>query len=415
MLSELRVLDLTDERGFLAGKILGDLGADVIKVERPGGDKSRERGPFLKNGTGPECERSLPWLALNTSKRAVTLDYTSRRGREIFLQLVQRSDVVLESFAPGTLAEAELGFETLAAQRPGLIVCALTPFGQTGPYASHRGHDLTVVAMGGNAIQTGDPNRPPVRCTMPTSYYHAAPEAVLGILTALYSQDRPGGSQDRPGATEALFVDVSMQECQLASLITGAGQYALSPVLRKRTGALLGRTREIWRAKDGYISYGLRGGQTRISNLVATVKYMQESGAAPDWLVNYDWQAFNPNAMDERELEQLEEVFGHFFHSKSMRELYDQALERRILLAPCNDAREILEQVQLRDRNFFVSLDYPELGAVIEHPRFFALSSRFELGVRCRAPRVAEHNAEVFLELGLSEAELLTLEEQGVV
>ena len=98
-----------------------------------------------------------------------------------------------------------------------------------------------------------------------------------------------------------------------------------------------------------------------------------------------------------------------------MRELFDQALARRILLAPCNDAREILDQVQLRDRNFFISLDYPELGAAIEHPRFLALSNRFELGVRRRAPMIGEHNGEVFGELGITEAHLQTLRRQGVV
>jgi benzylsuccinate CoA-transferase BbsE subunit len=251
---------------------------------------------------------------------------------------------------------------------------------------------------------------------MPTSYFHAAPEAVLGILTALYAQ---GGSDVAAEKTmpesRALFVDVSMQECQLATLITGAGQYTLNPQLRGRSGAHLGRTREIWQAKDGYISYGLRGGQTRIPNLIATVEYMRESGAAPQWLLDYDWQQFNPITMEDAEIEQFEDAFGAFFRGKSMRELYDQALERRILLAPCNDAREILEQVQLRDRNFFVALDYPELGAAIEHPRFFALSNRFELGVRGRAPMIGEHNVEVFGELGIAESELASLHEQGVV
>lgn len=419
MLRDIRVLDLSDERGFLAGKILADLGADVIKIERPGGDPARDRGPFLKRAEGPERERSLPWLALNTSKRGVTLDYSSDRGREIMLALVATSDVVLESFAPGTLEQLGLGFETLAEHRPGLVVCALTPFGQTGPYADHRGHDLSVVAMGGNSSSTGDPSRPPIRCTMPTSYFHAAPEAVLGILTALYAQGsdsaRDNDSANPSPTPRALFVDVSMQECQMATLLTGPGQYAMNPVLRKRTGARLGRTREVWQAKDGYISFGLRGGTTRLANLIATVEYMRESGAAPQWLLDYDWQKFNSITIDALELEKLEQAFGAFFRSKSMRELYDQALVRRILLAPCNDAREILTQVQLRDRNFFVTIDYPELGASIEHPRFFALSNRFELGVRGPAARIGQHNSEVFGELGIRESELNSLCEQGVV
>jgi benzylsuccinate CoA-transferase BbsE subunit len=406
MLSDLRILDLCDERGFLAGKILGDLGADVIKVERPGGDASRDRGPFL--GGTPERERSLPWLAFNTSKRGVTLDLERERGRQLFEALVATSDVVLESFEPGRLASWGLGFEALGRCRPGLIQCAITPFGQDGPYAEHRAHDLVVVAMGGNLAMTGNPERPPVRCSMPTSYFHVGPEAALGILMAVHAR---GASATGQGA----FIDVSMQECQLASLITGPGQYALTQRKGPRSGARLGRTREIWRARDGWVSFGLRGGPSRIPNLIATVKYMQECGDAPDWLVAYDWQDYSPITASDEEIERIEEAFGAFFRGRSMRELYEQALARRILLAPCNDAREILEQPQLRDRGLFVTLEYPELGAAIEHPAFFGRSSEFDMSVRSRAPRIGEHNAEIFEALGVSGEDLSSLRKEGVV
>ena len=137
-----------------------------------------------------------------------------------------------------------------------------------------------VLAMGGNAAVTGDPDRPPIRCTLPTAYYHAAPEAALGIAMALYAREQSGRGQ---------HVDVSMQECQLSTLVTGAGQYALSGSLRKRTGPILGNTREIWKAKDGGVSFALRGGQARIPILIATVEYMAEEGMAPEWLRAYDW------------------------------------------------------------------------------------------------------------------------------
>jgi hypothetical protein len=133
-----------------------------------------------------------------------------------------------------------------------------------------------------------------------------------------------------------------------------------------------GRTREIWAAKDGNVSYGLRGGAARIPNLKATVAYMDECGMAPQWLKEYDWDAYDYASLSDAEIERLEAAFGAFFASRSMRELYAQALERRILLAPCNDAREMVEHAQLRDRNLFVRVDYPHLGASIEHPDFFA-------------------------------------------
>jgi crotonobetainyl-CoA:carnitine CoA-transferase CaiB-like acyl-CoA transferase len=268
----------------------------------------------------------------------------------------------------------------------------LTPFGQTGPFAQLRGRDLIVVAMGGNASMTGDADRPPVRCTMPTGYYHAAPEAALGILMAVYARETTGRGQ---------LVDISMHECQLQSLLSWPGQFAHFGKLPGRSGARTGRTREIWPARDGYITYGLRGGPARLASLIATVKWMEESGKAPEWLSKYDWARFNHNLLTDVETQRFEEAFAAFFRSKTKRELYEESLKRRILLAPCNDAKDILEQPQLRDRGLFVTLEYPHLGASIEHPAFFARSTAHRLGLTRRAPRVGEHNREVFGELGL--------------
>ena len=145
----------------------------------------------------------------------------------------------------------------------------------------------------------------------------------------------------------------------------------------------------------------MRAAPPRSPNLVATVEWMTEEGMAPEWLRKYDWPSYNHNTLAQDEIERLEEVFGAFFASKTRRELYDGALERRIMLAPCNDAGEILRQPQLRDRELFTTLEYPELGASIEHPDFFAKSSACRIGIRRRAPRIGEHNAEVYGELGL--------------
>ena len=404
MLTGIRILDLSDERGFLAGKILGDLGADVIKIEPPGGDLEGRRGPYLAGRKDPE--RSLSWLALNTSKRGVTLNLEVEPGRALFRDLAASADVVLETSAPGLLDERGIGYASLRESQPRLIFCSLTPFGQAGPYAGYTAHDLTVVAMGGNAALTGDADRPPVRCTLPTAYLHAGPEAAAGIAMALYGREITGRGQ---------LVDVSMQECQLSTLVTGAGQYALTGKLRTRTGAMLGNTREIWKAKDGYVTFGLRGGAARVPNLIATVEYMAESDMAPEWLCKLDWAHYNHNTLTADEIERLETVFGDFFASKTRRELYEQALKRRIMLAPCNDAREILEQSQLRSRELFTTLEYPELGASIEHPDFFAKSNATRIGLRQRAPRVGEHNAEVFAELGLGPGEMKTLTLEGVI
>jgi crotonobetainyl-CoA:carnitine CoA-transferase CaiB-like acyl-CoA transferase len=269
-----------------------------------------------------------------------------------------------------------------------------------------RARDLVLVALGGNAALTGDPDRPPVRCTLPTAYYAAGPDAAAGIAMALYARERSGRGR---------HVDVSLHECQLSTLVTAPGQYSLDRKLRGRSGARLAGTREIWRAKDGDVSFGLRGGAARIPNLEATAAWMAEEGMAPDWLRAYDWKAYNHNTLSREEIARLEAVFGAFFATKTRRELFEQALARRIMLAPCNDAREILAQPQLRSRGLFTTLHYPELGAAIEHPDFFAKSSRARIGIRRRAPRVGEHNAEIYAELGIDAGALRELARAGAV
>lgn len=404
MLAGLRILDLCDESGFLAGKILGDLGADVVKVEPPGGDRAGRRPPYLAGVADPE--RSLAWLALNTSKRGITLDLERAAGRSTFGRLLAWADVLLDTFAPGTLEAWGLGWDALHAAHPRLVRCAITPFGQTGPHAAFSGRDLVVVAMGGNAAMTGDPDRAPLRCTLPTAYLHAAPEAVLGILMALQARAASGRGQ---------LVDVSMQETQLATLLGGPGIHANAPREPKRSGARTLRTREIWPARDGHVTFGLRGGAARVPGLRALVAWMQECGAAPDWLVAYEWERFSPATADAIEIERLEEAIGAFFAARTMRQLYDGALARRILLAPCNDAHAVLAQPQLRDRALFTTLEYPELGAAIEHPAFFAKTGRTPLGIRRRAPRIGEHNDAVYAEAGFTRDELEKLAAEGAI
>jgi crotonobetainyl-CoA:carnitine CoA-transferase CaiB-like acyl-CoA transferase len=387
VLAGVRVLDLTDESGWLAGKVLADLGADVVKVEPPGGDPGRRRGPFLGGREDPE--RCLRWLALNTSKRSLVLDLEREAGRETFRCLLAHADVLLESLPPGWLDARELGARDLHARHPRLVHCSITPFGSEGPRAGFHASDLVVVAMGGNAALTGDPDRAPLRCTLPTSTYHGAPEAALGVVLALHARETTG-----LGAR----VDVSLQECQLGTLMGGPGQVALRGRAPRRSGPRTGRTREIWPAKDGYVSFGLRGGPARVPGLVALVGLMAESGMAPEWLRALDWSRFDPNALADAELARLETAFGAFFLSRTRAELFGEALRRRILLAPCNDAAAVLAETQLRARDFFATLGCPDPGARLEHPARCARTSAGGTDVRNRAPRVGEHGAEVLRE-----------------
>src|SRR5277367_3974678 len=161
MLTPYRVLDLTTERGLLCGQMLGDMGADVIKIEPPGGSAARAIGPFYNDA--PHPDRSLYWWAYNRNKRAVTLDIERDAGRELLLRLVERADFFIESDNPGHMARHHLGFDDLAKINPALIYVSITPFGQDGPKASYADSDLIIMAAGGPLILAGDADRPPVR------------------------------------------------------------------------------------------------------------------------------------------------------------------------------------------------------------------------------------------------------------
>ena len=159
-LGDVRVLDLTNESGLYCTKLLADLGADVIKVEPPGGDPTRSIGPFLGDEAHPE--RSLYFFHFNTNKRSITLDIETRDGQEIFRRLAETADVIVETFPPGYLDDRGIGYEALRALNPRLILTSITPFGQTGPYRNYPATDLTALALGGVLLECGWPDRPPV-------------------------------------------------------------------------------------------------------------------------------------------------------------------------------------------------------------------------------------------------------------
>jgi len=404
MLSGVRVLDCSDESGWLAGRILADLGADVVKVEPPGGDRAARRGPYLGGVADPE--RSLAWLAFHAGQRAITLDGAAPAARPALARLLAWADVLLETCAPPARAAWGLEPAALGAAHPRLVHCSLTPFGRTGPWAGFRAGDLVAVAMGGNAALTGDPDRPPLRCSLPSAWLHAGPEAALAILMALHARQRTGRGQ---------HVDVSIHECQLQTLLAAPGIAARTGRALRRSGPRAGRTREIWAARDGWVAFGLRGGPSRAPGLRALVAWMDEEGRAPGWLVATDWDACRPEGLDAAELARLEAAFAAFFAAHGRDELFAGALARRVPLAPCNDAPAVAAQPQLRARGLFATLALAEPGAALELPGAFARSSAHAIGPRRRAPRVGEHNAEVFAAAGVARAELEQLAAEGAV
>ncbi len=401
-LTGIRVLDLTHEPGFLAGKLLGDLGADVVKIEPPAGDPARQRPPFWGGIADPE--RSLLWLAMNTSKRGMTLDATRPRGRDVLLALAARADVVLE-----TRALPELGWSALHAGNRRLVHVALTPYGESGPRAGWRGSDLTVVAMSGNLFSTGDPDRAPVRCSLPVSYYHGGIEAAVAVAFALLAREQSGEGQ---------HVDVALQQAMVMPNIGTAAMFRMTGNRGARAGAFMRQersvAREIWPCKDGFVSFALRGGPARIPGLVAMVQYMDEHGMASPALKARDWKTYNHNLLTQPEVDALSAEFGGFFRTQTMAELYHAACARNLMLAPINDAREVAASTQLAAREFFVEVENPGRGP-LRYPGAFARSNATAIGIRRPAPRLGEHTAELLGEIGLGAADVARLRAEGVV
>ena len=246
MLAPYRVLDLTDERGQFAGKLLADLGADVIKVEPPQGDPARNRGPFVDDIPGPD--RSLRWLAWNANKRSVTLDLSDAAGRDRFLHLAQSADFVLESFAPGRMDGLGLGYKALSEANQRLILVSISPFGQSGPYRDYQATDIVFWAMSGNMSISGESSGPPAHISDDCqSFLHAGGDAVIGALIALVQRRRTGRGQ---------HVDLSIQEATARGLyqVTGSWDMTrrnLSREYRPSVGG--GQLPWTWRCRDGYV------------------------------------------------------------------------------------------------------------------------------------------------------------------
>ena len=206
-LSPYRVLDLTDEQGHPCGKILGEIGADVIKVEPPEGDPARNIGPFYHDI--PDKNKSLYFFAFNTNKRSITLNILTPDGQEIFKKLVKTADFVIESFTAGYLDKLGLGYKDLKEINPRIIPVSITPFGQTGPRKKWKGTDIINIAMGGLSHIMGSPDRPPVRVGIDQSYMIAGSQAAMGAMIAHYHRQATGKGQ---------HVDTSIQDsCSLST------------------------------------------------------------------------------------------------------------------------------------------------------------------------------------------------------
>ena len=407
-----RVLDLTDEKGLYCGQLLGNLGADVIKIEKPGGDPVRNIGPFFHDT--PDPEESFFWFAFNTNKRGITLDIETTDGRELFKKLVKTADVIIESFPPGYMDGLGLGYSELEKINPGIVMTSITPFGQTGPYKDYKASDLVCWAMSGLLFVTGDPDKPPICVShIPFAYLLASMDGALGTAISLYWRGTSGEGQ---------HVDVSI--CDSASKtawmiheywqVTGREfQRGSSQYHVPQSEVTLDL---VWPAKDGHVRYMIYTGSFGAAENKRLVEWLDEEGIADEFLKGIDWPNLDWRGRSREEAERVQGYLAKLFQSKTKAELLQEAIKRRVMVQPVSSPRDIVEHPQLEARGYWQELEHADLGITLRCPSRFCLLSETPCKLQRGAPHIGEHNQEIYQkELGYSNEEMIALEETGTI
>ncbi len=406
-LSGLRVVELSSERGALAGKLLADMGAEVIVVEPSGGDPMRGYGPFLDDEPGPE--RSLYWWYYNTSKLGVTLDLEREPARAAFRKLIASADLLIECESPGRLAELGLDYPQLTPLRENLIMVSITPFGRSGPRRDEPATDLTLLAGGGPVWSCGydDHSLPPVRGGGNQGYHTASHFAVMSALVALLVRDETGAGQ---------HIDVSMHAA--ANVTTEAASYewlVARGTVQRQTGrhASTGSTQETQvRCADGrYVNTGIL--PRTADQFVIVYEWLEELGLLEEFPEAFLLKLANERgALDLSRIsedEELQAIFAagreaqNFLASKlSAYDFFVGSQSRGMAAGVVYSPEEVMEDPHFQERGFPVRVEHEDLGRSFLYP---GAPYRFEVSpwhLRHRAPHLGEHNEQVFAALGLS-------------
>lgn len=410
-LSGYRVLDFADEKGQLCGRLLAEMGADVIKVEPREGDPTRRNGPFFRGEEGPGT--SLYWWAMNAGKRSVTCELRLEPGRELAAKLAEKADMVIETFAPGQAAKNGLDYATLSARNPSLVVVSITNFGQSGPYANLLATDIVGSAMGGLMHLNGDDEHGPLRTTAPQAYAQVNVQASVGAMVALYARGVNGG--------QGQHVDVSMQEAVANAMDNAQQTWDLrhvnvrGPGVRRMIAGTPG-PRYIFETRDGWIT-ALQAGGLFGPNAGAIIDWLSETGEArgldsPEWRARLT--SMSVAATDD--LGFVEETMALFCRSRLKEELVAEAQRRGAGWAPVFSPREIVESKQLGARDFWVRVHHEDAGESFIYPGPPYRGSGTPWKQRGRAPHIGEHNEQVYGDLlGLDSTELGRLRARMVI
>lgn len=385
-LAGIRVVDLTTSRAELAGRVLADLGAEVIKVEPPGGTDARRLPPF-RNGADDSIEGSLYWAFVGLGKRSVVLDIDSKGDRARLLELVDNADVLIESFDPGVMESVGLGYTALAARNPALVYTSVAPFGQTGPKANIPAIDLTIEASGGLVGLQGDGDRPPVAIGLPQASFHGGVQAAADTLIALYERNHSGLGQ---------HLDVSMQAAMIWTLMNATGYPAniggnppgTSEFRNDERPTLVPgmRAPRTMACKDGYVVIGTYQPGIGERTLDGMIRWAGDEGCAAADLLQRSWLTYMNDlatgALTVDDFNRGYDTIGAFVAQRTKRQLLDGALERKLLLAPIHDVSDVRADPQLASRNYWMDVGGDP------HPGPFAKLSATPIQLNTPAPKL---------------------------
>ncbi|HET9979150.1 MAG TPA: CoA transferase [Ktedonobacterales bacterium] len=372
ILTGIRVADFTRVvSGPFATMLLGDLGAEVFKVERPGvGDDTRGWGPPFVAG------ESTYFFSVNRNKKSVVLDLQADEGRALARTLCLRCDVVVENFRPGYMERIGLGYDALRAEQPGLVYCSISGFGQTGPYRDRAAYDVPLQALGGLMSITGEPDRPPVKTGVALVDVIAAQYAFSGILAALFHRER---------TDEGQRVDVSLLSAELAALINVASAYLVAgetPVRRGTAHASI-VPYQVFGASDGYVMVGA-------ANDKLFAAFAAEAGQ-PEWAAD---PRFQTNADRVRNRETLLPLIDEVLRTDTAANWVERLQWVGVAVAPVNDIAQAFEDPQVVHSGQVTTIAHPTVGDLpLVGPA--ALYSQAPAEVRLPPPLLGQHTAEV--------------------
>ena len=395
LFGDVLVLDLTSTiRGMHCTKMFGDYGAEVILVEPVGGSRARHIGPFV-NGI-PGLETSLHFAHHNRNKKSITLNLHKTREQELLRDLVHSADILVEDWPVGALDALGLGFADLHEINPRLVMCSITGFGQTGPYANYKTSNIVENAMGGLMSITGPADKPPTLTGAQQAEHATAMHAAFATASALLYRDLQNAGQ---------HIDVSAQECVANVLENAIEQYTYTGVIRKRAGS---RHPTAWPCtvlpcKDGYVGMCC----TQLKEVRAAALLAEDQELADDPVLD---NQFERRARADELEPRL--IAGYMKYGKS--ELFHRGQELGCPIGMTSDARDLAEDPHLIEVGYFAEFEHPVIGKYkdIATPVYL---NETPGAMRSSAPLLGQHTAEILHSVGLGEAELSFLRADGVI